>query len=120
MENNTRPIEESGETEFSYAPRTFSFENDIQSRRLTRGRVRWFDRDRGYGFLWEDGYSKDIFVHQSAIQVPGTKHLRRGQRVLFDWCKARKGICARNVLPIQERPEALERQRLRRAQKGDP
>ena len=84
--------------------------SDILERRATRGRVRWFDRSLGYGFVREDGNAKEIFVHQSSIQVPGVKDLRPGQRILFEYCRTAKGgEVALNVIPILERPEALER-----------
>lgn len=87
--------------------------SDILERRATRGRVRWFDRSLGYGFLWEDGYTKEIFVHQSSIQVPGVKKLRKGQRVVFDWCLTASGEVALNVIPIFERESLLEKYRAR-------
>ena len=63
----------------------------------------------GYGFVREDGNSKEIFVHQSSIQVPGVKDLRPGQRILFEYCRTAKGEIALNVIPIMEREDALER-----------
>ena len=87
--------------------------SDILERRATRGRVRWFDRSLGYGFLWEDGFTKEIFVHQSSIQVPGVKKLRKGQRVVFDLCLTASGEVALNVIPIFEREGLLEKCRAR-------
>lgn len=92
--------------------------SDILERRNARGRVRWFDRSLGYGFLWEDGYTKEIFVHQSAIQVPGVKKLRKGQRVAFDWCLTSDGEIALNVIPIMEREGLLGRYRERCARQA--
>ncbi len=92
--------------------------SDILERRNARGRVRWFDRSLGYGFLWEDGYTKEIFVHQSAIQVPGVKKLRKGQRVVFDWCLTADGEIALNVIPIMEREGLLARYRERCARQA--
>ncbi|MBR4986213.1 MAG: cold shock domain-containing protein [Proteobacteria bacterium] len=86
-------------------------------RRTARGRVRWFDRSLGYGFLWEDGNTKEIFVHQSSIQVPGMKKLRKGQRVVFDWCLTATGEMALNVIPICEREALLAKYRAKKVVK---
>lgn len=83
---------------------------EIKERRHARGRVRWYHNRLGYGFIQEDGFSEDIFVHKSSIQVPGARILRDGQRVLFDICKNRENkIVAIDVVPILERSEALEK-----------
>ncbi len=110
-ENNHRgvatPIELEGDTVFVPAEQDEDIEREILERRLAHGRVRWFKRSLGYGFLREDGDNKEIFVHQSSIQVPGVKTLRSGQRVLFERCTLEKGEMALNVIPIEENPEKL-------------
>ncbi|OIP37419.1 MAG: cold-shock protein [Deltaproteobacteria bacterium CG2_30_63_29] len=66
------------------------------------GRIRWFNAQKGYGFVLEDGQEDDIFLHYSAIQSPGYKVLEQGQRVVF-WLEATdKGPVAHDVVPIEE------------------
>ena len=48
------------------------------------GTVKWFDDDKGYGFITNDANGEDVFVHFSAIQVDGFKTLEEGQKVTFD------------------------------------
>lgn len=104
------PVEVEGETVFvpvEEAP----IERDYLERRPAHGRVRWYSRSLGYGFIWEDGNSEDIFVHQTSIQIPGIRKLRSGQRVLFEYCTMPTGNLAINVIPIMEREETLLRYR---------
>jgi CspA family cold shock protein len=62
-----------------------------------KGVVKWFDADKGYGFLSsEDG--KDIFVHFSAIQSEGYKTLQEGDQVVFDVNSSDRGPQAANVV----------------------
>ena len=112
METNKtiNPIELDGDTVFVPEYQEEEIEREIVERRTARGRVRWYERSLGYGFIHEDGFNKEIFVHQSSLQVPGVKVLRNGQRVVFDLCKTSKGKdIALNVIPIMERPEAIEK-----------
>jgi CspA family cold shock protein len=61
-----------------------------------KGVVKWFDADKGYGFISsEDG--KDIFVHFSAIQSEGYKTLQEGDQVVFDVNNSDRGPQAANV-----------------------
>ncbi|MBO4350000.1 MAG: cold shock domain-containing protein [Proteobacteria bacterium] len=102
------PIELEGDTVF--VPfQDEELEQEFLERRTAHGRVRWFKRSLGYGFVREDGCANEIFVHQSSIQVPGVKDLRPGQRILFEYCRTAKGEIALNVIPIMERPDVLER-----------
>jgi len=65
-----------------------------------KGRVKWFDAKKGYGFITkEDG--EDIFVPFSAIQVDGFKTLKEGDKVEFDVQNGAKGPQAANVRIIK-------------------
>ena len=66
----------------------------------TTGSVKWFDDQKGYGFITLDDGSKDCFVHHSAIQGNGFKSLTEGERVQFDVVQGRKGPAAENVVKV--------------------
>ena len=66
---------------------------------MEQGTVKWFNGDKGYGFITlEDG--KDVFVHFSAIQGEGFKTLEEGQEVSFDIVEGPRGEQAANVRAI--------------------
>ena len=65
----------------------------------TQGTVKWFNAEKGYGFIEREG-AADVFVHFSAIQGDGYRSLTEGQRVEFDVAPGRKGEEAQNVRPI--------------------
>lgn len=62
----------------------------------TKGRVKWFDETKGFGFIEREG-DKDVFVHFRAIQTPGFKTLAEGQEVEFEVEQGQKGPQAANV-----------------------
>ena len=62
----------------------------------TAGTVKWFNGEKGYGFIARDG-GDDVFVHYSAIQMPGYRTLEEGQHVEFDVGPGKKGEEAQNV-----------------------
>ncbi len=64
-----------------------------------RGRVKWFNERRGFGFIERDD-GDDLFVHYSAIQMEGFKTLEEGQEVEFDIVEGEKGLQATNVVPV--------------------
>jgi CspA family cold shock protein len=67
---------------------------------VTTGTVKWFNPDKGYGFITrEDG--DDVFVHFSAIQGEGFKSLEENQKVEFDVTQGQKGLQAANVRPVE-------------------
>lgn len=66
------------------------------------GVVKWFNSEKGYGFIARDNGEKDVFVHFSAISAEGFRTLREGQRVEFEVAQGDKGPQAQNVEIIQE------------------
>ena len=66
----------------------------------TQGSVKWFNNDKGFGFITPEGGTKDCFVHHSAIQGSGYKSLNEGDRVEFDIVQGQKGPAAENVTTI--------------------
>lgn len=66
-----------------------------------KGRVKWFNNDKGYGFI-EYREAEDIFVHYSTIKQEGYKSLEQGQMVEFDLIETDKGLQAINVNRVQE------------------
>jgi CspA family cold shock protein len=61
------------------------------------GTVKWFNADKGYGFLTQDNGGKDVFVHFRAIVAEGYKTLPEGQKVQFEVEEGQKGLQAANV-----------------------
>jgi CspA family cold shock protein len=66
---------------------------------VAQGTVKWFNADKGYGFIAVDG-GKDVFVHYSAIMMDGYKALEQGQRVEFDITQGQKGPQAEAVRAV--------------------
>ena len=67
---------------------------------MTQGTVKWFNGEKGFGFIEVDGGGADVFVHYSAIESTGFRSLDEGQRVEFDTKPGRKGPQADNVRAI--------------------
>jgi cold shock protein len=57
---------------------------------MTKGTVKWFNGQKGFGFIQPDDGGKDVFVHISAVERAGMSGLGEGQRVLFDLVADRK------------------------------
>jgi CspA family cold shock protein len=67
-----------------------------------RGKVKWFNNSKGYGFIEQSDGAPDVFVHYSAIQEDGYRSLQEGQVVEFDLVEGPKGPQAENVLKCAE------------------
>ena len=65
------------------------------------GVVKWFNGEKGYGFIARDDEEKDVFVHFSSINSEGFRTLREGQRVEFEVVEGDKGPQAQNVDVIE-------------------
>ncbi|MDF2712010.1 MAG: cold-shock protein [Nonomuraea sp.] len=66
---------------------------------MAQGTVKWFNADKGYGFIAVDG-GKDVFVHYSAIMMDGYRSLEQGQRVEFEITQGQKGPQAEDVRTV--------------------
>ncbi|SCE86160.1 cold-shock DNA-binding protein family [Micromonospora chokoriensis] len=66
---------------------------------VAQGSVKWFNAEKGYGFIAVDG-GQDVFVHFSAIEMDGYKALEDGQRVEFEIAQGQKGPQAEHVRVI--------------------
>jgi CspA family cold shock protein len=66
------------------------------------GTVKWFSKDKGYGFITRDDNQGDVFVHFTAIQKRGFRTLEAGQKVSFEIDEDTKGPRAKNVVILGE------------------
>ncbi len=64
---------------------------------MAQGTVKWFNAEKGFGFIAQDGGGADVFCHFSAIQGDGYKSLEENQRVEFDIAQGQKGPQAENL-----------------------
>ena len=64
---------------------------------MAQGTVKWFNADKGFGFIAQEGGGDDVFLHFSAIQMQGYKALEENQRVEFEVTQGPKGPQAENV-----------------------
>ena len=64
---------------------------------MAAGTVKWFNGEKGYGFITPEDGTKDLFVHFSAIQGEGYKTLNEGQKVEYEATQGQKGPQASNV-----------------------
>ena len=67
---------------------------------MAQGTVKWFNSEKGFGFIAPDGSGPDVFVHYSAIVADGYRSLDENQRVEFETTQGQKGPQAENVRPI--------------------
>ncbi len=67
---------------------------------MAQGTVKWFNADRGYGFIAPDDGTPDVFVHHSAIEADGDRSLQESQQVEYTVTQGPKGPQAEQVRPI--------------------
>jgi cold shock protein len=67
---------------------------------MAQGTVKWFNADKGFGFIDVDGSEEDVFVHFSAIEASGFRSLEEDQRVEFDVTRGDRGQQASRVRVI--------------------
>src|SRR5215470_703785 len=72
----------------------------LKERNMAQGTVKWFNAEKGFGFITVDGGGSDVFVHFSAIQTSGYRTLEENQRVEFEIAQGQKGPQAEQVRPI--------------------
>ena len=67
---------------------------------MSTGIVKWFNADKGFGFIIPDGGGKDLFVHHSEVNSGGRATLNEGEKVEYEIGQGKKGPCATKVVPI--------------------
>ncbi len=67
---------------------------------MKKGKVKWFNAQKGFGFINTEGETRDIFVHYSSIQMDGYKVLKEGELVQFSQEEGPKGPTAVNVVRV--------------------
>ena len=67
---------------------------------MASGTVKWFNSEKGFGFISQDDGGPDVFVHFSAISGSGYRNLDEGQKVEYETAQGPKGLQAANVVRI--------------------
>ena len=67
---------------------------------MVTGTVKWFNGDKGFGFITQDDGGADVFAHFSAIAASGFRSLEENQRVEFEVTQGAKGLQAANIRPL--------------------
>jgi len=66
---------------------------------MATGTVKWFNAEKGFGFIEQDGGGPDVFAHYSAIAAQGYRELQEGQKVTFEVTQGQKGPQASDIRP---------------------
>ncbi len=64
---------------------------------MAQGTVKWFNQEKGYGFIKPDDGDEDLFVHYSGIAGEGFRSLEEGEKVSYEMTRGKKGLQAENV-----------------------
>jgi cold shock protein len=67
---------------------------------MPQGTVKWFNEEKGYGFISPDEGGEDLFVHFSGIAGEGFKSLEEGEKVTYEAAQGRRGMQAQNVSKV--------------------
>ena len=67
---------------------------------MIKGSVKWFNAEKGFGFIERDDKAPDVFVHFTGIEAQGYRSLEEGQRVQFEVTSGPKGLQAEHVRPL--------------------
>ncbi len=67
---------------------------------MATGKIKWFNDQKGFGFIADDNGGGDVFVHYSIVEMDGFKSLKEGQAVQFESEKSEKGLKATKVTPV--------------------
>ncbi|GGU91344.1 cold-shock protein [Actinomadura sp. LOL_016] len=65
---------------------------------MATGTVKWFNAEKGFGFIAQDDGGADVFAHYSNIAAQGFRELQEGQKVTFDVTQGQKGLQAENIV----------------------
>ena len=66
---------------------------------MATGKIKWFNDQKGFGFIQDDQGGEDVFVHFSVVEMDGFKSLKEGQPVNYEAEKSAKGLKATKVVP---------------------
>jgi cold shock protein len=77
-----------------------SWQQDLARETSLQGNVKWFNSEKGFGFISPDGGGADVFVHHSSIEANGFRSLDENQRVEFDVRQGQKGPQAERVRAV--------------------
>ena len=67
---------------------------------MATGKIKWFNDQKGFGFIADDHGGEDVFVHYSTVEMEGFKSLKEGQAVEYEAEPSSKGLKATKVVPV--------------------